>query len=106
MSHDIVLLLIGAAIALGSSVITALAQHLLSLRAEKIKRRWEKEEIEAQEFRKGMLEGARVQDELVRRKIKGDFTGGALFRRPQDSETESKELTGDASETQEKEKET
>ncbi len=38
IDRDVALLLIGAAIALVSSIVTALVQHFLSLRADRIKR--------------------------------------------------------------------
>lgn len=50
-----VALLLGVAIALVSSIVTVLAQRLLSLRAERIKRERDKKEKEAEELRKPLL---------------------------------------------------
>jgi hypothetical protein len=50
-----VALLLGVAIALVSSIVTVLVQHLLSLRAERIKRERDKKEKEAEELRKPLL---------------------------------------------------
>lgn len=50
-------MLIGAGIALISSLVTALAQHFLSLRADRIKKTTEKTEKEAEELRKHLMEG-------------------------------------------------
>ena len=46
IDRDVALLLIGAAIALASGLIAALVQHLLSLRADRIKR--ERDRVEKQ----------------------------------------------------------
>ncbi len=66
MSRDIFLLLIGAAIALGSSIATALLQHFLSLRAERKKKEWEKAENEAQEFVRKLSEGSEIHLEALK----------------------------------------
>ena len=50
-----VALLLGVAIALVSSIVTVLVQHLLSLRAERIEREQDKKEKEAEELRKPLL---------------------------------------------------
>ena len=50
-----VALLLGVAIALVSSIVTILVQHLLSLKAERIKREWDKKEKEAEELRRRPL---------------------------------------------------
>jgi len=46
IDRDVALLLIGAAIALVSSIVTALVQHSLSLRADRVKR--ERDRVENQ----------------------------------------------------------
>ena len=81
MSRDIALLLVGAAIAIASSIVTAIVQHRLSLRAERIKRKWEKEERESQEMKKRLAEGAQVQRKLVDRKIENEISSLGLFRK-------------------------
>lgn len=81
MDRDILLLLVGATIALVSSILTALAQHFLSLRAERIKRTWEKEEDKSQELRKSLTEGTRLPLNEVKRKVLSeriDEIGSAL----------------------------
>lgn len=69
MSRDIILLLAGAGIALVSSLVTALVQHLLSIRAEKIKRMWEKQEKSSEELRNRLTEGTNIQLSSVKRRL-------------------------------------
>ena len=47
MSDEVWLLLIGAGIGLVASIIGAFVQHFLSLRAEKKKREWDRQERDA-----------------------------------------------------------
>lgn len=81
MNRDVILLLAGAAIALVSSIITSVTQHLLSLRIEKMKRIWEKREKESQELRQRLTEGSQIQMGAVERKLRQareDSIGEAL----------------------------
>ena len=57
MSNEMWLLLIGAGIGLVSSIIGAVVQHLLSLRAERKKREWDRQE----ELRRTLAPSARVE---------------------------------------------
>jgi hypothetical protein len=57
MSQDLFLLLVGAGIGLVSSLVGIFVQHSLSLRAERKKRDWEREDREAEERRKQLLLG-------------------------------------------------
>lgn len=56
MSRDVNLILIGAVIAVTSSLVTALVQHLLALRAEKLKRKWDDERKQSDTFRSTLLQ--------------------------------------------------
>jgi hypothetical protein len=60
-----VALLLGVAIALVSSIVTVLVQHLLSLRAERIKREQDKKEKEAGELRKPLLGDIAFRAQMV-----------------------------------------
>lgn len=69
MSRDFTLLLMGATIALVSGLITALVQHRLSLRRERFKRDWEKEDRNEQEHRIRLLENTQLDLGNVKRKL-------------------------------------
>lgn len=69
MSRDFTLLLMGATIALVSGLITALVQHRLSLKRERVKRDWEKEDREAQERRISLLENTQFELGGVKRSL-------------------------------------
>lgn len=86
MSRDIALLLIGASIALVSSITTALVQHFLHLRVERIKRAQEKEEREAQESKQRLSEGTEVQLARIRKML-----GSLTFAPPNSSSAERSE---------------
>jgi predicted GTPase len=73
MSHEILLLLIGAGIALVSSIVTALVQHLLNLRAEKIKKRWEKEAAQSQALQSSLTEGVQIHLDSIKEKLRSDL---------------------------------
>lgn len=69
MNRDILLLFVGAGIALMSSLVTALVQHLLSIRIEKIKKALEKREKEDQELKGRLIEGAQVYSDFARKSV-------------------------------------
>lgn len=66
INRDVALLLLGAGIALVSSITTALVQHFLSIRIEKIKRDLERGEKESQEIRTRLTAGGEVHGDLIR----------------------------------------
>ena len=72
MSRDLNLILIGAVIALTSSIVTALVQHLLALRAEKLKRKWDDERKQSDTFRSTLLQTdpalTSIKEKILRRK--------------------------------------
>ena len=63
VDHEMALVLIGATTgvvgALVGSVVGSLAQHFLSLRAERLRREWDKQEEEEKERRRRLIEGVR-----------------------------------------------
>jgi hypothetical protein len=69
MSRDFTLLLMGATIALVSGLITALVQHRLSLKRERVKRDWEKKDREAQERRISLLENTQLERGGVKKSL-------------------------------------
>src|SRR5262249_36564314 len=56
MSREIILILLGALIALTSSIATALVQHFLTLRADKLKRKWDADQKELETLRNSILQ--------------------------------------------------
>jgi hypothetical protein len=77
MGRDLALLLAGAAVALSSSLITVLLQHVLALRAEKIKRRLDEEEKAAERSRARLSEGTDIHRALIEKRLT-DSIGTAL----------------------------
>jgi hypothetical protein len=75
MDRDFALLIAGGAIALISSVVTALLQHHLSLRADRIRRDREQEEERAEKLRDKLVVGIRGPT--------ADVGSGSLLRRVQ-----------------------
>jgi len=74
MDRDILLLLVGASIALVSSLLTALIQHILSLRADQVRRERDREDRKVEELRKALSDGTRpglseVRDKIAQRKL-------------------------------------
>jgi len=69
MTRDIALLLIGAGIALISSIITAFLQHWLLLRVERTKKKMERIERESQELRSKITEGSQFHLTSVSKKV-------------------------------------
>ena len=51
MSDEVWILLIGAGVGLVASIVGAVVNHFLSLRAEKKKREWDRKEKEAEDLR-------------------------------------------------------
>jgi hypothetical protein len=57
IDRDVALLLIGAAFGVVSAIIGSLAQHSLSLRADKVRRKRDREEREAEKRRNSLSRG-------------------------------------------------
>src|SRR5215510_7886009 len=80
MGRDIFLLLLGAGIAVISSLLTALVQHFLSLKREKFKKDLEKREIEAREFKNKLLSGAEIHADVVKKFLEEDIKNNLIGR--------------------------
>lgn len=69
IEREVVYILIGAGIALVSSIVTALVQHFLSLRADRIKRVRERELRESEKLRRHLSEGIGFQLSEINRQL-------------------------------------
>lgn len=79
MGRDLVLILTGAGIAMGSSLITAVTQHFLGLRAERIRRQMENEERANQEIRNRLLEGTDIHLAALKDQVSSESEWKKLF---------------------------